>query len=194
MAKKDVSRSGQVILNRPVCTDDFGTLVYRCQFSKSLTWADEARFVGAFMQVPGTYVCHPNSKVAQQISRRNFDEMESNCNACIHFTRLPHDKDRAGLVRGSCSKVANSKGFGIYRQTKTDYWVHPEDPMNMSCWQGRQKIRIRLIDGLWYPYVQRGQTMPKDFGKYLAWTHARNVAEGRLENRPLLRLVIIDLP
>ncbi len=89
------------------------------------------------------------------------------------------------MVRGSCNHVVNSKGYGnIYRLVKNgsdwEYWVHPDDPMNMSCWKGRQKPKIRLVDGLWYPYVQKGQSLPKDFGQMLAWTHARNIAEGRL--------------
>jgi hypothetical protein len=180
MKQKAVTRSGQVIISQPVCTDDFGTLVYRCFFTKKFTWADTARFVGPFIQIPGTYVCHPNSKVAQQVSRRAFDEMEANCNTCIHFKRLPHTKDRSGLVRGSCDKVGNSKGINIYRLEKDEFWVPPEDPMHMRCWKGRQKIRIRLVDGLWYPYLQKEQSIPKEFNECLDWTHKRNVAEGRL--------------
>lgn len=72
--KKPVSKSGAPISSRPVCVDDFGTAVYRCHFSQRLTWADNCRLVGAFTQVNATYVCHPNSKVDQQISRRYFDE------------------------------------------------------------------------------------------------------------------------
>lgn len=132
-------KSGKEIWSRLVCTDDFGNQVYVCHYTGQLVSTAEAIILGACIpQAIGTYVCARDATEAFKDAKRAFDELDANCNACINFVRLKHDKDPLGLVRGSCGK-GKVPTVMVYRISAGEFWVHPEDHMGLSCWEARPK-------------------------------------------------------
>ncbi len=65
-----------------------------------------------------------------------FNEMDSNCNTCADFQRLPHEKEAQKFVRGKCG-YAPARHPLMYRKSGTEFWVHPTDCMDMDCWAPR---------------------------------------------------------
>jgi hypothetical protein len=65
-----------------------------------------------------------------------FNEMDSNCNACADFQRLPHEKEPTKFVRGRCGYAPASHPL-MYRKSGNEFWVHPADFMGMDCWAPR---------------------------------------------------------
>ncbi len=124
--ERAATRAKQFLLSAPVCTDDYGNAVYRCQFTGDFT-DETAILAGAFLSsVSGAYVCSPRSREAYKESRKAFDESEANCNTCSSMRRLPHKKRRDGMVEVGCLRK------NIIRMT-----IHPDDPMHMECWSAR---------------------------------------------------------
>ena len=120
-------RNDRKILNKALCTDDFGTLVYRCQYTKKLVFLDWCYIGPCIPQLSGTYICHSVGGLeAFKKSKTAFDESEANCNTCKHLQRLPHDK-RDGLMRGIC----------LNHPYKPEVKFHPDDWMGMSCYKHR---------------------------------------------------------
>jgi hypothetical protein len=120
------TRANQLLLNLPICTDDYGTAIYVCQFTGNVT-DERAILLGALTpSVAGSYVCASNAREAYRLNRAAFDEMEANCNTCKHFKRIAQPKRKDGMFEGSCLTK------NLVRMT-----IHPEDPMHMECWQGR---------------------------------------------------------
>ena len=112
------------ILNKAICTDDFGNEVYKCHYSEKPVSVVESIFIGPLIpQVNGTYVCAPDAKHAYVESKKAFDEMDANCNTCRNLDRLPHEKRE--LMRGMCAIRGEIVRF------------HPEDCMSMTCWDAR---------------------------------------------------------
>lgn len=129
-------KSGKAILNEPVCTDDFGNLVFVCHYTKCYVGVDAAIFIGPVMpQVNGTYVCATNAYAAYKSSTQNFNEMDANCNTCRKFIRLPHKKDKSGMLKGQCNLMPENPQ--AYMRNGDVYFVHPEDWMGMQCWEAR---------------------------------------------------------
>jgi hypothetical protein len=109
------------ILNSPICQDDFGNLVYICQYTGGVVSCDNFIFIGAVIpQVSGSYVCSPGAGEAFRLSKKTFDESEANCNTCKNLTRLPHT---GRIMRGLC----NGEEIAF----------HPEDYMGKKCWSVR---------------------------------------------------------
>lgn len=133
-------KNGRLIGNKPLCTDDFGELVFRCQYTDALVTASKSIYLGAAIpQVTCTYVCAPDATEAFKESKRAFDEMDANCNACVHFIRLPFERARAyGKVKGQCGKnlIPDRMVYGIEDPV---FWVHPDDHMGLECWEQRPK-------------------------------------------------------
>ncbi len=120
--------SGKRILNESFCVDDFGNLVFMCQYTNKPVAVDAMIFIGPCVpQVTGTYVCHPDARDAYKESKRLFDESEANCNTCRHLVRAKHAPRKDGRLKGSCH-VNPSIAF------------HPEDWMGMPCYEQRTKI------------------------------------------------------
>jgi hypothetical protein len=114
------------VLNNPIATDDLGNEVYVCQYSKKSITTDKAVFLGSLMpSVSGTYVCHEEGKEARKQSKKNFDEMDANCNTCNNLERIPHKKCTAGFLQGICKIRAETIKF------------HPDDWMGNECWEQR---------------------------------------------------------
>ena len=87
------------VLNKPIATDDLGNEVYLCQYSKQPVTADKAIFLGPLIpSVSGTYVCHTNGIDARKQSKKNFDEMDANCNTCKSLMRTHHEKRKDGQL------------------------------------------------------------------------------------------------
>ena len=117
-------KSNKPILNTPVCTDDFGDMVFKCAYTSALVAVRDAIFIGPCVpQVNGTYVCAPDAGFAFKQSRALFDESEANCNTCSKLVRPPQKARPSGHMVGSCH-------LGEQR-------FHPEDWMGMACWTAR---------------------------------------------------------
>ena len=115
---------------QPICTDNYGTAIYKCRYSDQLVGGQDAKFSGAF--IPGVNVIHVmgNSKqtyAAEKQSRTFFDEMDANCNTCKHLIRNNVGKVKGGFLYGTCAISAIN---GVMQ-------FHPHDPMNLICWEGR---------------------------------------------------------
>jgi hypothetical protein len=133
------AKNNRIIGNPPFATDDFGEMVFRCVYTKKIVTSSNSIALGACMpQVQCTYICSPDATKAFKEAKRGFDEMDANCNACVHFERLPHPKEISGLVRGKCAK-GNSPKTGYRKKPDGEFWVHPDDHMGVSCWTQRPK-------------------------------------------------------
>lgn len=128
----------------PLCTDDFGTLVFRCRYTDGLVWANQALVVGA--TIPGVkarYVIADTSEARQQhrLSGISFHESEANCNTCAHLERVAHLKN-AGLLYGRCaSPEAVRQASPYFARAMGDVMVfHPDDYMGMPCYKSRWGI------------------------------------------------------
>jgi len=75
--------------------------------------------------VSGTYVCHEEGKEARKQSKKNFDEMDANCNTCKNLMRVHHEKRKDGQLEGVCKIRAETIKF------------HPDDWMGNECWEPR---------------------------------------------------------
>lgn len=144
MAELRHAKNGRAIGNSPVCVDDFGNLIFICQYTKKpVNVVDSISLGGVIPQLVCTYVCAPDAIEAFKDAKRDFDSWDQNCNACIHFVRLPHDKETTSFVRGKCSEKVIPKKM-VYRVRDScfrldEFWVHPDDSMNMKCWEQRPK-------------------------------------------------------
>jgi hypothetical protein len=112
-------------LNKPLFTNDQGNQVYQCQYSKKLVSADKSINLGPLMaNVSGTFVCHTDGIEARKLSKRNFDEMDANCNTCKNLERTKHQKRTDGQLLGSCKE-------------SRELMFHPDDWMGKECWEKR---------------------------------------------------------
>jgi hypothetical protein len=132
-------KTGRQIGNKPICTDEFGTLWFRCQYTKKLVACDVGIMLGAVIpQVAQTFVCAPDALEAFRANKRAFDELDANCNACANFVRVKHEKNPNGFLRGTCG-IGILPEFNVYSIEDNVYWIHPDDSMNMRCWKAREK-------------------------------------------------------
>jgi hypothetical protein len=139
-------KTGRLIGNVSVCTDEFGTLWFRCQYTKKLVACDVAIMLGAVMpQVTCTFVCAPDALEAFRASKREFDALDANCNSCENFVRVKHDKSPYGFLRGTCG-IGVLPDHMVYDIEDNVFWIHPDDHMGMPCWKARQKSEARLQD------------------------------------------------
>ena len=131
------AKGGRKILSTRVTIDDVGTEVYLCDYTKTSVWADNCSFLGPCIpQLSGSYVCSLDALPEFRVDKKAFDSTERNCNTCKNFTRLPHQRCNQGFLRGNCY-VRPPTHFLFYRVTPMDFWIHPNDCMNMECWQPR---------------------------------------------------------
>lgn len=130
-------------LNKPICTDDYGSQVFRCPYTHKTTHVSEGyALVGAIMpNVAGSYICALDYKEAHKQSLAWFHESEANCNACRHFTREKSIKvkGRAAInsfMMGKCTRVTKTLTNNYYSEPMY-LKIYPQDPMHMSCWEKR---------------------------------------------------------
>lgn len=122
-------KSGKPILNHDtvVCVDDFGNEVVICQYTRNPVSVADAIYIGPCIpQLNGTYLCAADAMPAFKASKRNFDEMDANCNSCQHLERVQ-------FVRNSSTALMP----GVCGRTKEKLLFHPDDHMGMVCWEGR---------------------------------------------------------
>lgn len=123
------------IFKAPVCIDDYGSMVFVCQYTKATVSADKAIFLGAIMpNLNGTYVCAVDAVPAFKKSRECFNESEANCNTCKSLQRVPHEKNASGFLYGKCGKGITEHQYPMKENV---IMFHPDDPMNMPCWGAR---------------------------------------------------------
>lgn len=128
-------KTNKPILNAPVCVDDFGGMVFVCQYTKSMVSVDAAIFVGPCMpNVNGTYVCAPDAMDAFRESKATFDAMDANCNTCKSLQRTQHAKNKGGFLYGKCEKGITQHQ---YPMSAGVIMFHPDDSMGMQCWEAR---------------------------------------------------------
>ena len=125
-----------------VCTDDFGTLVFRCRYTEHLVWADVAIVIGATMPgVRARYVMAETveAKAAHKASGIAFHEIEANCNTCRFLERVKRDKNRAAFLYGRCTSAEPKfEASPHFNRREGDVMVfHPDDPMSMPCYVSR---------------------------------------------------------
>lgn len=75
-----------------------------------------------------------------------FNEIDANCNTCVQFHRLPHQREPARFLRGECHKAPRSHPL-MYRRSGNEFWVHPADFMGMGCWEPRAAREARATKG-----------------------------------------------
>ncbi len=142
LSKKVIMRhpkSGKEILNKPICCDDFGSMVFKCQYTDAYVLVEDAIFLGPVMpNVSGTYVCSKNSLDAYKASRSLFNETDANCNFCNNLVRIKHEKSKAGFLFGTCQKGIKEQ---IYPIKDNVIMFHPDDCLNFSCWESRKTIQ-----------------------------------------------------
>ena len=125
-------------IQQPICVDGFGTEVYACRYTGIPVWADVAVRIGAVM--PGVRAVYfmspmPDAAIAKKASDQAFHENEANCNTCISLERAKHSKNKAGFLYGKC--LNPNKAKSLYPETNGVMQFHPDDPMNMPCYQPR---------------------------------------------------------
>lgn len=66
--------------------------------------------------------------------QRALDECDRNCNACGRLTRVIRPKNKARFLFGTCDST------DPHPYTKKDGVImfHPNDYMDMDCWQPRE--------------------------------------------------------
>ena len=127
--------TNKLILNAPLCVDDFGNMVFKCQYTGSMVSIDVGIYIGACLpSVSGTYVCAQNAMADYKLHRAAFNEMDANCNTCKSLNRIPHPKKSGGFLYGECAK-----GITEHQYPMVDgvFMFHPNDPMDMACWEPR---------------------------------------------------------
>lgn len=128
--------TNKLILNSPICVDDWGNMVFICQYTKQFVSTDNAIFMGPVMpNVVGTYVCVKDVGPAYRQSKNELNAYDANCNSCTHLQRIKHDKNTGGFLYGKCAKGHNP---GLYQSKESVIMFHPDDPMLMTCWESRK--------------------------------------------------------
>jgi hypothetical protein len=127
--------SNKPILSDVVCVDDFGDMVFVCQYTGVFVAAGEAIFIGPVMpNVNGTYVCATDAMPVFRAQKTSFNELDANCNMCRHLERAQRPKNIGGFLFGRCAKGIDPK---LYSTVDGLNQFHPEDYMGMTCWEAR---------------------------------------------------------
>ncbi len=66
--------------------------------------------------------------------RAAFNEMDRNCNACAKLTRVKRPKNKARFLYGKCA----SNEIHPYTKRNNIIMFHPNDYMDMNCWEARK--------------------------------------------------------
>ncbi len=135
--KKSVDRISQ----NPICTDDFGNLVYSCHWTGvPVSIVDSVIGGGFYPGVKSTFICSPDHKHAKKESHRLFNEMDMNCNNCKHLDRVKREKNSAGFLFGKClsdDRFLTDSPYA-YAEENDVMMFHPDDWMGMLCYEQRE--------------------------------------------------------
>lgn len=117
------------ILNKPVCVDDFGGLVFLCQYTKKyFSVFERHEYHGPVMpNVTGTFICKEGALIAFKQAKYCFDvDMDKNCNTCANLKRLPFEnRGKQNLQPGTCDSF--DKKHPYFRGNH--FAFSPDDPM-----------------------------------------------------------------
>lgn len=111
-------------MSNPVCTDDFGELVYKTCFPRGvLAWARDVNLLPSPMpRMKTQHVVVDKSLYNESV--KAFHALDRNCNTCKHLCRTK-GKNKFGELSGSC------------RESPDGFTFHPDDPMFKGCWKPR---------------------------------------------------------
>lgn len=126
--------------NPIIFVDDYGNAYYQCYDGKRLIRGDDVLVYGAIMpNVKARHYYHKDMKEQRKIDVKLFNEFERNCNTCKNLIRVKHPKDSQGFLFGKCSSV-NCTIYHplLYSSTKDNLMFHPDDHMNMLCYEPRK--------------------------------------------------------
>lgn len=121
--------------------DDYGNNIYYCHYTQEPLSLNEIEWVGTFIKI-GYPIKIPikNTKDVKQMyrnSRINFDIHDANCNTCKFLDRIKKS-DTAGFMYGKCSNINGDIKLIPYKSEEENVIVfHPNDAMNMKCYQHR---------------------------------------------------------
>jgi hypothetical protein len=134
-------------VQQPALVDDYGEAHYVCRYTGQLVPASKTWRVGAILQgVNAVYFAAHGTQHLHRASVQALNEADANCNTCLFFQREKHDKDSAGFLAGSCHRAPTAHPQ-MYRKQGHTFWVHPTDPMHMSCWHARQSKQAHSPTG-----------------------------------------------
>lgn len=120
--------------------DDYGIAWYKCHAMHKPIPATEVIIYGSLIpNLNIQYYYHNSMKEYRKIQIREFNEFERNCNTCKHLIRVKHPKNSQGFLFGKCS--SNESDINnplLYGSTKDNLMFHPDDHMNMLCYEPRK--------------------------------------------------------
>jgi hypothetical protein len=121
---------------KPICTDDFGSLVYKGHYTGIPVPIQDAVTVGAMLPgLKARYFDIIDHQSEKKFSQQCFNENDANCNTCKHLQRVKHEKNSAGFLYGKCA--IDSKEPRQYPTTDGVMMFHPDDYAGMECWEAR---------------------------------------------------------
>jgi len=65
--------------------------------------------------------------------RAAYNDINMNCNACLHLVRVKRKKDKLGFLYGRCQSTEETLYYSEYGYIK----FHPNDWMGMWCFINR---------------------------------------------------------
>lgn len=126
----------------PICTDDYGQLMYRCRYTSSIVSSDSVVAIGS--RIPGLHSRHymAGTDEARRLYKAEgiaFHDAEANCNTCRNFDRVKHPRNTAGFLFGICRGSEGAPDESPYadRAQNGVMIIHPDDPMHMPCYESR---------------------------------------------------------
>jgi hypothetical protein len=117
---------------------------YVCHWTGKTVSDDQVVWTGGVIpNVKARYPAAPGYEEARKESVRLFHESERNCNTCRYLSRVPHEKNKAGFLRGKCTNSERDLKEHPYRHLMNGDVMafHPDDPMHMPCYESRYANR-----------------------------------------------------
>lgn len=123
-----------MLLSEPVGNIN-GEPTYRCHWTGEMVKESEMILTPPILpQVLGKHPAAPGYEPARRRSYIDFCEMDANCNTCQNLDRVPHEKQKGGMLFGRCKSVPINHPYPILDGVMT---FHPEDFMGMECYESR---------------------------------------------------------
>jgi len=148
------------LLSGPVDYID-GELIYVCHWTgKRVKESEMILTAPCIPQVKGLHPAAPGYKEARRESYEAFCDSDANCNTCRHLERIPHEKCQYRMLYGRCKSTPINhpyiekprnwflsslwtvvllvrKIFFLNLFWKIPITFHPDDCMNMECYESR---------------------------------------------------------
>lgn len=108
--------------------------VYLCHYTEKLVSEVDAIWVGGIIPQANIKYAHASGyKPLRELSVRDFNDMDANCNTCTHLERVKYEKSRYGWLYGKCK----STPINQLHCEEHNIMFHPNDCMMMSCYKQR---------------------------------------------------------